>query len=103
MKETPRRTLFEVEREKRWRIWLLFGMLLVLAFVSAWVGCLIVTVVLYIAVPEPALVVWLFTPLGVAIVLGAALAGSLVYWGARADRRPRPAAQGHALPAAGPR
>ncbi len=81
MTETPRRTLFEVEREKRWRIWLLFGLLLVLAFVSAWVGCLIVTVVLYLALPEPVIVTWLFTPLGVAIVLGAALALSLVYWG----------------------
>jgi Zn-dependent protease with chaperone function/Zn-finger nucleic acid-binding protein len=78
---TPRRTLFEVEQEKRWRIWLLFALLLVLAFVSAWVGCLIVTGILYLAVPEPAVVSWLFTPLGVAGVLGAALAVSLVYWG----------------------
>ena len=76
-----RRTLFEVEREKRWRIWALFGLLLALAFVSAWVGCLLVTGVLYLMLPEPAIVDWLFTPGGVALVLGASLACSLVYWG----------------------
>jgi len=76
-----RRTLFEVEQEKRWRIWALFGLLLVLAFVSAWVGCLLVAGVLYLLLPEPAIVGWLFTPGGVALVLGASLACSLVYWG----------------------
>jgi Zn-dependent protease with chaperone function/Zn-finger nucleic acid-binding protein len=81
VRAAPRRTLFEVEQEKRWRIWLLFALLLALAFVSAWVGCLIVMAILYMAVPEPAIVRWLFTPLGVAGVLGAALAVSLVYWG----------------------
>jgi Zn-dependent protease with chaperone function/Zn-finger nucleic acid-binding protein len=81
LKPGPRRTIFEVEREKRWRMWLLFGLLLALAFVSAWVGCFIVTVILYLMVPEPAVVSWLFTLSGVAAVLGAALAFSLVYWG----------------------
>lgn len=81
VRQAPRRTLFEVEQEQRWRIWLLFGLLLLLAFLSAWVGCLIVTGVLYLAVPEPLIVRWLFTPLGVLGVLGAALAFSLVYWG----------------------
>ncbi len=80
-RRATRRTLFEVEQEKRWRIWALFGLLLVLAFVSAWVGCLIVTGVLYLMLPEPAIVGWLFTPGGVALVLGASLACSLVYWG----------------------
>jgi Zn-dependent protease with chaperone function/Zn-finger nucleic acid-binding protein len=78
---TPRRTLFEVEREKRWRIWLLFGLLVALAFVTAWVGCLVVTVILYFAVPDPAIVTWLFTPVGIAIVLGVSLAVALLYWG----------------------
>ena len=76
-----RRTLFEVEQEKRWRIWALFGLLLALAFVSAWAGCLVVAGVLYLMVPEPAIVGWLFTPGGVALVLGVSLACSLVYWG----------------------
>jgi Zn-dependent protease with chaperone function/Zn-finger nucleic acid-binding protein len=81
VKEAPRRTVFEVERENRWRIWLLFGLLLALAFVSAWVGCLIVTTILTLAFPVPGVVAWLFTAGGVAVVLGAALAVSLVYWG----------------------
>ena len=81
MKTTPRRTLFEVEREKRWRIWLLFGLLVALAFVTAWVGCLVVTLVLYFAFPEPSIVTWLFTPAGIAIVLGVSLVVALLYWG----------------------
>ncbi len=81
MKTTPRRTLFEVEREKRWRIWLLFGLLVALAFVTAWVGCLVVTLVLYFAFPEPAVVTWLFTPAWIAIVLGVSLIVALLYWG----------------------
>jgi Zn-dependent protease with chaperone function/Zn-finger nucleic acid-binding protein len=80
-KTESRRTLFEVEREKRWRIWLLFGLLVALAFVTAWVGCLVVTVIVYFAYPEPSIVTWLFTPAGIAIVLGASLAVALVYWG----------------------
>jgi Zn-dependent protease with chaperone function/Zn-finger nucleic acid-binding protein len=76
-----RRTLFEVEREKRWRIWLLFGLLVALAFVTAWVGCVVVTVILYFAYPEPVVVTWLFTPVGIAIVLGVSLAVALLYWG----------------------
>ena len=76
----PRKTLFEVEREKRWRIWVLFGLLLALAFVTAWVACLIVSILAYFAFPESVVVMWLFTPLGVLAVLGAALVFSLLYW-----------------------
>ena len=81
MNTPPRRTLFEVEREKRWRIWLLFGLLVALAFVTAWVGCLVVTIILYFAFPEPGVVTWLFTPAGIAIVLGVSLVVALLYWG----------------------
>lgn len=77
----PRQALFEVEQEKRWRLWALFGLLVALAFASAWVGCLIVCGVVYLMLPDPAVVSWLFTPGGVAGVLGAALVCSLVYWG----------------------
>jgi Zn-dependent protease with chaperone function/Zn-finger nucleic acid-binding protein len=77
----PRQTLFEVEREKRWRIWLLFALLLVLAFVTAWVACVIVFGIAYlVVVSEPAIVAWLFTPRGVLLVLAAALAAALLYW-----------------------
>ena len=77
----PRKTLFEVEREKRWRIWLLFALLLVLAFVTAWIACVIVFGIAYLlVVREPAVVAWLFTPRGVLPVLGAAFVFSLLYW-----------------------
>ena len=79
--EAPRKTLFEVEREKRWRIWVLFGLLLALAFVTAWVACLIVSILAYFAFPESVVVAWLFTLRGVLVVLGAALVFSLLYWG----------------------
>src|SRR5664280_2636843 len=46
-----RRTVFAIEREKRWRIWLLFGMLLVVVFVSAWVACFIVTFAFFLSFP----------------------------------------------------
>ena len=76
-----RQTLFEVEREKRWRIWLLFALLLVLAFVTAWVACVIVFGIAYLfVVRESAVVAWLFTLRGVLVVLGAALVVSLLYW-----------------------
>ena len=79
--QRPRKTLFEVEREKRWRIWLLFALLLVLAFVTAWVACVIVFGIAYLfVVRESAVVAWLFTLRGVLVVLGAALVLSLLYW-----------------------
>ena len=79
--EVPRRTLFEVEREKRWRIWLLFALLVALAFVTAWSSCLIVLGIAYLVIPLLGPPAWLFSPAGVAGVLGAALVLSLIYWG----------------------
>ncbi len=79
--EVPRRTLFEVEREKRWRIWLLFALLVALAFAAAWSSCLIVLGAAYIVIPLLGPPAWLFSPAGVAGVLGAALVLSLIYWG----------------------
>jgi Zn-dependent protease with chaperone function/Zn-finger nucleic acid-binding protein len=77
----PREALFEVEREKRWRIWLLFTLLLVLAYATAWVACVIVFGIASLLVTsEAAVVTWLFTLRGVLAVLGAALAFSLLYW-----------------------
>jgi Zn-dependent protease with chaperone function/Zn-finger nucleic acid-binding protein len=77
----PRRTLFEVEREKRWRIWLLFALLVALAFVTVWVFCLIVLGIAYLVVPLLGPPAWLFSPLGIAAVLGVAFVISLIYWG----------------------
>ena len=52
-----------------------------LAFVTAWVACLIVFGVAFLLVSEPVVVTWLFTLRGVLVVLGAALVFSLLYWG----------------------
>ena len=81
MSPAERRTLFEIESEKRWRIWLLFGLLLAVVFAAVWVACLIVSGGLYLSVGIADAWTWLFTPRGAGIVLAVALAGSLVYWG----------------------
>jgi len=75
-----RRTLFAIEREKRWRIWLLFGLLLVVVFASAWVVCFVVTFAFFLSFPVVDTFTWVFTLRGVGLILAAALAGSLVYW-----------------------
>ena len=75
-----RRTLFAIEREKRWRIWLLFGMLLVVVFVSAWVASFIVTFAFFLSFPVVDTFTWVFTLRGIGLILAVALATSLVYW-----------------------
>jgi Zn-dependent protease with chaperone function/Zn-finger nucleic acid-binding protein len=78
--QAPRKTLFEVEREKRWRIWLLFGLLLAMAFVTAWVGCLLITGLAAAAFPGLVSPLWMFTLPGALLVLGVSLAASVLYW-----------------------
>ncbi|MFA4965023.1 MAG: M48 family metalloprotease, partial [Thermoleophilia bacterium] len=75
-----RRTLFEIERERRWRIWLLFALLLALVFVAAWVACLIVGVALFFGFPMAGTYGWLFTWWGTSLILGAAAVFSVAYW-----------------------
>jgi len=75
-----RRTIFEIEREKRWRIWLLFALLVAMVFAAVWVACLIVTVSLYLSFPVIDTFSWAFTAKGIGLILGAALLGSMVYW-----------------------
>ncbi|NLE21181.1 MAG: M48 family metalloprotease [Actinobacteria bacterium] len=77
----PRRPMFEVEREQRWRIWLLFALLLALTFGSLWLACLVVLGAAWLFEPVVGPPVWLFSPAGIAILLGAALVFSLVHWG----------------------
>jgi Zn-dependent protease with chaperone function/Zn-finger nucleic acid-binding protein len=78
--EGRRGTLFDIEREKRWRIWLLFALLLALVFGSVWVLCLIVTLAFYVSFPFVDTVSWVFSPKGVGLILGVAAAASLLYW-----------------------
>jgi Zn-dependent protease with chaperone function/Zn-finger nucleic acid-binding protein len=75
-----RRTLFDIEREKRWRVWLLFALLVAMVFVAAWVACFIVTFSLFLSFPVVDTFTWVFTLKGVGLILGVALAGSLLYW-----------------------
>src|ERR1035437_7344375 len=85
-----RRTLFEIEREKRWRIWLLFGLLLAMVVAAAWVICLIVTLCLFIAFPVYDSYSWIFTLRGTGLVVAVAALVAMLYWfAARVGARER--------------
>jgi len=75
-----RRTIFEIEREQRWRIWLLFALLVAMVFAAVWVACLIVTVSLYLSFPVVDTFSWVFTVKGIGLILGTALLSSVMYW-----------------------
>ena len=49
--QATRKTVFEVQREQRWRIWLLFALLLVLVYAAVWVACLVVALSVFIVIP----------------------------------------------------
>ena len=84
------RTLFDIEREKRWRVWLLFVLLVGMVFVAVWVACFIITFSLFLSFPVVDTFSWVFTLRGIGLILGAALAGSLLYWfGSRLGARRR--------------
>jgi Zn-dependent protease with chaperone function/Zn-finger nucleic acid-binding protein len=85
-----RRALFDIEREKRWRIWLLFALLVGILFAAAWVACFIVTFSLFLSFPVVDTFSWVFSARGVALILGVALVSSLAYWfGSRLGARQR--------------
>ena len=75
-----RRTMFDIEREKRWRVWLLFALLVGMVFLAAWVACFIVTFSLFLSFPVVDTFTWVFTLRGVGLILAVALAGALLYW-----------------------
>ncbi|HEY5386405.1 MAG TPA: zinc metalloprotease HtpX [Thermoleophilia bacterium] len=77
---SARRTLFDIEREKRWRIWLLFALLVGMVFVAAWAACFVVTFSLFLSFPVVDTFTWVFTLKGIGLILVVALDGSLVYW-----------------------
>lgn len=72
---------FAVKHEPRWRIWLLFGLLLLTVFAGFWVAALIVSVVVYLGAPVVDTYSWLFSWRGTGILLIVALAVAAVYWG----------------------
>jgi Zn-dependent protease with chaperone function/Zn-finger nucleic acid-binding protein len=84
-----RRTIFEIEREKRWRIWLLFALLVAMVFAAVWVACFI-TLSLFFSFPVVDTSSWVFTLWGVTLILAAAILGSVAYWfGAQIGARGR--------------
>jgi len=79
--ETPRRkTVFEVQREQRWRIWLLFGLLLLLVYAAVWVACLVVALSVWVILPVAGVFSVVLDWWNTGAILGLALAVSIVYW-----------------------
>ncbi len=76
----PRRTVFQIEREQRWRIWLLFASLLGIHLAAAWVMTVIVAFSFYLSFPVYDTVGWVFRPRWIAVILGVAVVLSLVQW-----------------------
>ena len=76
-----RRTIFAVEREKRWRIWLLFGLLLAMVFAIAWVPCVLFALYLYQGSPEASMGGLVSTVLEIGgLILGVSLVIAVSYW-----------------------
>ena len=75
-----RRPLFEIEREKRWRVWLLFALLLAMVSAAAWVACLIVSLCLFVVFPVTDTLGWVFTLRGVAMIVLVAPPVTALYW-----------------------
>jgi Zn-dependent protease with chaperone function/Zn-finger nucleic acid-binding protein len=76
----PRKTVFEVQREQRWRIWLLFALLLCMALVTLWITAFVVAA--GISIVHTGESVWrlLFSLRGFSAVALLATVASVVYW-----------------------
>jgi len=75
-----RPTVFAVQREQRWRIWLLFGLLVLMALVSVWVVALLATAAVALAFGDSGAWGVFFSARAVGILLLVALATSAAYW-----------------------
>jgi len=75
-----RKTIFEVQREQRWRIWLLFALLLLLVYAAVWVACLVVALSVYLVIPDSDVFSVVLDWRNTGVILAAALVFSLVYW-----------------------
>lgn len=76
----PVKTIFEVEREQRWRIWLLFALLLAVVFAGVWLACLIVAVWSKVLFGTGSALAPVFDPRNVVLILAIAALVSLIYW-----------------------
>ncbi len=77
---TPRATVFAVQREQRWRIWLLFGLLVLMALVSVWVVLFFATAAFALTFGDSEAWDVFFSARAVGLLLLVALAASTVYW-----------------------
>jgi Zn-dependent protease with chaperone function/Zn-finger nucleic acid-binding protein len=82
-----RRAAFEIDAEKRWRIWLLFGLLVALVFATLWVVLFVAGVLLALLLSGTggggsALTgsTWLFILRSSLVLLAVAVPVSVVYW-----------------------
>ena len=78
--QATRKTIFEVQREQRWRIWLLFALLLVVVYAAVWVACLVVALSVFIVIPDSQVFAVVVDWRNTGVILGAALVFSVVYW-----------------------
>jgi heat shock protein HtpX len=76
----PKRGLFEVEREKKWRMWLMFALLLALAFVSVWLVSLVVGLPAVSVLGWASLLHFSVSPTGVGIILLGSAVLAALYW-----------------------
>ena len=95
----PRKTTFEIRREQRWRIWLLFALLLGMALVSVWTVALVLAVGVFVVSADPEVwgVLWSWRAAGLVVLV--ATVASVVYWfSAQAGARRRLLKAMHCLP-----
>ena len=84
------KTIFEVEREQRWRIWLLFALLLAVVFAGVWLACLVLAIWAELLVPTGAAFRVVLDLRNTVLILAIAALVSLVYWyTSRIDARTR--------------
>ena len=74
------KTIFEVEREQRWRIWLLFALLLVVVFAGVWLACLVLAIWAEVLVPTGVAFRVVLDLRNTVLILAIAALVSSVYW-----------------------
>jgi len=75
-----RATMFEVERERTWRIWLLFAVLVALFFAGVWAMAVILGLALSSFLLEPSLLRMAFSLPGLGVLFTVAVVVGVVYW-----------------------
>lgn len=85
-----RATMFEVERERAWRIWLLFAILVALFFAGVWAMAVTLGLALSSFLLDPGLLRVTFSLPGLGVLFTVAVVVGVVYWlSSRIDARAR--------------